>query len=310
MVPNDAMSKEDSILSLGGTPQKDIENRIFTIRGVQVMLDRDLAEVYQTDTRTLKQAVRRNSDRFPDDFMFELTDQDIDSLVSQSVIPSKSYFGGAKPFAFTEQGVSMLASVIRTPVAVETSIRIIRAFVEMSKLIASNATLFLRLDKLELKQTETNQKFEQIFKALESKQLQPDKGIFYDGQVFDAHTFISGLIRNAKISIILIDNYIDDTVFTLFSKRKKGVQVTFYTKNISKQLKLDAQKYNTQYTPIDIKELKATHDRFLIIDESERRPTELYHIGASLKDLGKKWFAFSKMDAEAITMLNLLKNIS
>ncbi len=310
MVPNDAMSKEDSILSLGGTPQKDIENRIFTIRGVQVMLDRDLAEVYQTDTRTLKQAVRRNSDRFPDDFMFELTDQDIDSLVSQSVIPSKSYFGGAKPFAFTEQGVSMLASVIRTPIAVETSIRIIRAFVEMSKLIASNATLFLRLDKLELKQTETNQKFEQIFKALESKQLQPDKGIFYDGQVFDAHTFIYSLIRNAKISIILIDNYIDDTVFTLFSKRKKGVQVTFYTKNISKQLKLDAQKYNTQYTPIDIKELKAAHDRFLIIDESERRPTELYHIGASLKDLGKKWFAFSKMDTEAITMLNLLKNLA
>lgn len=271
MVPHDAMSKEDNILPLGGTPQKDIENRIFTIRSVQVMLDRDLAEVYQTDTRTLKQAVRRNADRFPDDFMLELTDQDIDSLVSQSVIPSKSYFGGAKPFAFTEQaecrpGVSMLASVIRTPVAVETSIRIIRAFVEMRKMIASNAALFLRLDRLELKQTEADQKFEQIFKALESKQLQPDKGIFYDGQVFDAHTFISGLIRDAKTSIILIDNYIDDTVFTLFSKRKKGVQVTFYTKNISKQLKLDAQKYNTQYTPIDIKELKAAHDRFLIID--------------------------------------------
>lgn len=294
------MSKENSIL-----PQKDIENRIFTIRGVQVMLDRDLAELYQTDTRTLKQAVRRNSDRFPDDFMFELTDHDIDSLVSQSVIPSKSYFGGAKPFAFTEQGVSMLASVIRTPIAVETSIRIIRAFVEMRKMIASNAALFLRLDRLELKQTEADQKFEQIFKALESKQIQPDKGIFYDGQVFDAHTFISGLIRQAKTSIILIDNYIDDTVFTLFTKRKKGVQVTFYTKNISKQLELDAQKYSTQYTPIVIKEFKAAHDRFLIIDE-----TELYHIGASLKDLGKKWFAFSKMDAEAITILNLLKNKS
>lgn len=141
-----------------------------------------------------------------------------------------------------------------------------------------------------------------MFKALESKQVQPDKGIFFDGQIFDAYTFVADIIRQAKKSIILIDNYIDDTVFTLFTKRKKGVTVTFYTRKITKQLKLDAEKHNAQYPPVKLKELKAAHDRFLIIDK-----TDLYHIGASLKDLGKKWFAFSKMDRKAYDVLKKLE---
>ena len=177
-----------------------------------------------------------------------------------------------------------------------------QAFVEMRKMVLGNAALFQRLDKVELKQIEADQKFEQVFKALESRQPQPDKGIFYDGQVFDAWTFVSDIIRSANQSIILIDNYIDDTVFTLFGKRKPGVQVTFYTKTITKQLQLDAQKHNTQYEPIEVKQMVDAHDRFLIIDE-----TTLYHIGASLKDLGKKWFAFSKMDTEIANLLNILK---
>jgi len=283
-------------------PVENIHNRIFTIHGIQVMLDRDLAQLYRTDTRTLKQAVKRNIERFPADFMFELLDSDIDNMVSQVVIPSKSYFGGAKPFAFTEQGVAMLSAVIRTPIAIDISLQIIRAFVEMRKLMTENAVLFQRLDRMEFKQLETDQKFEQVFKALESHQPQPDKGIFYDGQVFDAWTFVSDIIRSANQSIILIDNYIDDTVFTLFGKRKPNVQVTFYTKTISKQLLLDAQKHNAQYEPIEVKQMAAAHDRFLIIDD-----TELYHLGASLKDLGKKWFAFSKMDSGVGNMLNLLK---
>jgi hypothetical protein len=168
--------------------------------------------------------------------------------------------------------------------------------------MTENAVLFQRLDRMEFKKLETDQKFEQVFKALESRQPQPDKGIFYDGQVFDAWTFVSDIIRSANQSIILIDNYIDDTVFTLFGKRKPGVPVTFYTKTISKQLHLDAQKHNAQYEPIEVKQMAAAHDRFLIIDE-----TELYHLGASLKDLGKKWFAFSKMDGGVGNMLNLLK---
>lgn len=280
--------------------QKEIENRIVTIRGIQVMMDRDLAEMYQTETRALKQAVKRNSERFPDDFIFTLSEDEIAWMVSQAVIPSKSYFGGAAPFVFTEQGVAMLASVIKTPTAVAISLKIIRAFVEMRKLLLGNAGLFQRLDKVELKQIEADQKFERIFKALESKDL-PEKGIFFDGQVYDAYTFMAGLIRKAEKSIVLIDNYIDDTVFTLFAKREKGVALTCYTKNIGKQLKLDAEKHNSQYPTLILKELTTAHDRFLVIDDRE-----LYHIGASLKDLGKKWFAFSKMDTETVSLLNQL----
>lgn len=170
------------------------------------MLDRDLAEFYQTETRTLKQAVKRNIDRFPSDFMFELTSDDMDFLVSQSVIPSKKYFGGAKSYAFTEQGVSMLSAVIRSPIAVAVSLKIIRALVEMRKFIFANAVLFQRIEHLEVKQLATDNILDNILKAIENKQLPPKQGIFYDGQVFDAYKFISGLIKKAAKSIILIDN--------------------------------------------------------------------------------------------------------
>jgi hypothetical protein len=281
--------------------QKEVENRIFVVRGVQIMIDRDLAELYQTETRTLKQAIKRNLERFPKDFMFELSENEIGYLVSQFVIPSKSHFGGAKPYAFTEQGVAMLSSVLKTPAAVSISLRIIRVFVEMRKIITHNAALFQRLDKVEFKQIEADQKFEKIFKALERKDL-PEKGVFFDGQVYDAYIFVANLIRKAEKSLTLVDSYIDDTILTLFTKRAKNVTVIFYTKTISKQLQLDLAKHNAQYDPITVVELADAHDRFLIIDDKE-----LYHIGASLKDLGKKWFAFSKMDAETVNLLNKLK---
>ena len=178
------------------------------------------------------------------------------------------------------------------------------AFVEMRKMLMSNASLFYRLVKIELKQLEANQKFEEIFKALESDKLQSDKGIFYNGQIFDAYNFVSDIIRNAKTSIILLDNYVDDTVLTLLSKRNTNVTATIYTKNISNQLRLDLQRYNSQYPRIEIEILSDAHDRFLIIDD-----TELYHIGASLKDLGKKWFAFSRMDIEVGRMLQILNQL-
>lgn len=235
--------------------------------------------------------------------MFELSNDDIDFLVSQSVIPSKSYFGGAKPFAFTEHGVSMLASVIKTPIAVEISLQIIRAFIEMRKFITNNAAIFQRLEKIEIKQLSTEQKLEQVFSALEDKNLKPKQGIFYNGQIFDAYTFVTNLIRTAKESITLIDNYVDDTVLTLLTKRNKDVTATIYTSKITKQLALDLQKHNSQYPIIEIKEFKNSHDRFMILDEKI-----IYHIGASLKDLGKKWFAFSKMNMENLEMLKRLKN--
>jgi hypothetical protein len=172
----------------------------------------------------------------------------------------------------------------------------------MRKQIASNQLLFQKMDRIELKQIESDQKFEQIFKALESKNPTPSQGIFYDGQVFDAHHFVSDLIRKAEKSIILLDNYIDDSVLTLLAKRREGVKCTICTKSISKQLKLDLDKFNSQYPPIDLFQFEKSHDRFLILDKKE-----IYHIGASIKDLGKKWFAFSKMEAENLSFMENLK---
>ena len=294
----------------------EIENRIFTIRGVQVMLDSHLAEMYQVETKILNRAVKRNEDRFPESFRFQLTNIEYENLRFQFGTSSEDSLrfqigtlnkGRGQhrkyiPYVFTEQGVAMLSAVLHSETAVKVSIRIMEAFVEMRKLVLGNAALFQRLDRIEFKQLESDHKFEQVFKALESREQLPEKGIFYDGQVFDAWIFISDLIRGAKRSLILIDNYVDDTVLNLFTKRDKGVTATILTKNISKLLATDLRKYNTQYEPITLKEFTAAHDRFLIIDE-----TELYHLGASLKDLGKKWFAFSKMDAQTPEMLNLLK---
>ncbi|MCP1996106.1 ORF6N domain-containing protein [Flavobacterium sp. HSC-61S13] len=282
--------------------QKEIENLIYTIRGKQVMLDSDLASLYQVETKNLNKAVKRNIERFPASFCFQLSKEEVENLRFQIGTSSLSY-GGRRyfPYVFTEQGVAMASAILRSAIAVKVSVEIMEAFVEMRHLLISNASLFHRLDKIELKQLEADQKFEAIFKALEKDKLHSDKGVFYDGQIFDAYTFVSNIIRNAKISIILIDNYVDDTVLTLLGKRIHKVTATIYTKSISNQLRLDLQRYNSQYPPIEIEIFSDAHDRFIIIDG-----TELYHIGASLKDLGKKWFAFSRMDLEVAKMLKIL----
>lgn len=281
--------------------QKEIENQIFTIRGTQVMVDRDLAKMYGVETKVLNQSVKRNFERFPEAFRFQLNQTETDELVTNCDRFESLKHSSSLPFAFTEQGVAMLSAVLRSETAIKVSIQIMSAFVEMRKLMLGNAALFQRIDKVEHKQLEADQKFEQIFRALESKERLPEKGLFFDGQLFDAWQFVSDLIRKAQSSIVLIDNFVDDTVLSLFIKRRVGVTVTIYTKNISKQLKVDLEKYNSQYGPIALNEISNTHDRFLIIDN-----TELYHIGASIKDLGKKWFAFSRMDTETLNMLGSL----
>ncbi len=283
-------------------PSISIKNKIYTIRGLQVMLDNDLAELYGVKTKVLNQAVKRNIDRFPDDFIFQLTENERNELVTNCDHLQKLKYSSQLPYAFTEQGVATLSGVLKSKKAIEVNIQIMRAFVSMRKFISNNVQLFQRLDKTEQKLLEHDDKFEQVFNAIESKNIKPQKGIFFDGQIFDSYSFISNLIRNAKKSIILIDNYIDDTVLTLFTKTNKNVNVTIYTKYISTQLKLDLKKYNSQYEPISIKEFTNSHDRFMIIDNKE-----VYHIGASLKDLGKKWFAFSKFDKEAFKLLEKLR---
>ena len=314
-------------------PLNNIQALIHTIRGEQVMLDSDLAEIYGVETKVFNQAVKRNIERFPKAFRFQLTEEEYDSLKtrlegsssdeglrsqnatsrdagalrSQIVTLDKGGRGKHRkylPYAFTEQGVSMLSAVLRSETAVKVSIQIIHAFVEMRRFLQANASVFARMDSMEKRQfaleSKTMENFEKVFQALEAAEP-PKQGIFYNGQVHDAHTFVSELIRTAKKSLVLIDNYIDDSVLTLLTKRKKGVTASIYTQSISKQLTLDLDKHNAQYPPIEIHTFKDAHDRFLILDERD-----IYHIGASLKDLGKKWFAFSKFETGAVAMLDKL----
>jgi hypothetical protein len=283
----------------------NIKNRIYTIRNTQVMIDRDLAELYQVPVKALNQAVKRNIERFPESFCFQLNLKEKDELVTNCDHLKTLKYSSNLPYVFTEQGVSMLSGVLKSETAIKVSIQIITAFVSMRKFILKNAEIFCRLDYVERKQIEfeskTEQNFEKVFNAIEDKSFQRKQGIFFDGQIFDAYHFVSDIIRTAQSSIVLIDNYVDDSILTLFTKRNKCVNVIIYTKEISKQLSLDLEKHNLQYLPIEIREFKKSHDRFLIIDNKE-----IYHFGASLKDLGKKWFAFQKFDKESVIVLQKL----
>lgn len=292
------MKMEDNHLALSAD---GIRNRIHTIRGMQVMLDSDLAELYNVKTRRLREQAKRNKKRFPLDFMFQLTNSEVDAMVSQNATPSKMYLGGHRPYAFTEQGVAGLSGVLTNDKAIKVNIQIMRAFVAMRRFISANAQMFQRLDFVETKQVEHDKQINEIFDAIQSKGIKPEKGIFFEGQIFDAHKLVSDIIRSAENSIILIDNYIDDSVLTLLGKRNKNVQAIIFTRGVSRQLSLDIEKHNAQYPLIEIKELRQYHDRFLIIDNKD-----VYHFGASLKDLGRKCFAFSKFNKEALELVNKL----
>ena len=292
------MTKKGTDIAL---TQQVIESKIFTIRNVQVVLDKDLASFYEVKPIRLREQVKRNANRFPDDFVFRLSEDEVEMLVSQNAIPSKKSLGGYLPYVFTEQGVAAVSAVLKSEKAAEVSIMIMRAFVAMRKFILQNAQLFERLYRIELKQLDTDRKINEIFKKLEKNYPRYDKGIFFNGQVFDAWVFVSDLIKSAKSSLILIDNYVDETVLSLFTKKKKGVALDIYTKHISRALKEDAKKFNMQYGGLTLHKFDISHDRFLLIDK-----TEVFHIGASLKDLGKKWFAFSKMDKDSLVIIKKL----
>jgi hypothetical protein len=283
-----------------------IAEKIYQIRGVQVMLDKDIAALYEVKPIRLREQVRRNIGRFPEDFMFQLTDSEVDFMVSQNAIPSRKYLGGSLPYVFTEQGVASLSGVLKSAKASEVHVTIMRAFVEMRRFIQNNVQIFSRLDAMERRQivfeSDTDKKFEQVFNALDAGKEPPTQGVFFDGQIFDAYSFVSKLIRKAKVSIVLIDNYVDDSVLTLLSKRRKNVSARIYCKRITKQLRLDLEKHNEQYPTVELVSFDVAHDRFLILDE-----TTVYHIGASLKDLGKKWFAFSKIEKDALKVIDQLK---
>ncbi len=289
---------------------QSIQNKIYTIRDIQVMIDNDLALLYGVETKVFNQAVKRNIERFPEKFRFQLTENEFEnlrsqivtsSLVSQNAIPNH---GGRRylPYVFTEQGVSMLSAVLRSQTAIEVSIKIIDTFVNMRKFISANANMFGRFERIEQRLSLHDEKFNKIFDAIEEKGIPQKQHIFYDGQIFDAYLFVSDIIKSAKKSIKLIDNYVDESTLVLFTKRDANVGMKIYTKTISKQLQLDLQKHNAQYPTIEIATFDLSHDRFMIIDDKI-----VYHFGASLKDLGKKWFAVSKMDIDSFELIGRVK---
>lgn len=286
------MKDENTLIHIDET---GITNLIYTIRGKQVMLDSDLASLYQVTTKRLNEQVSRNKNRFPAEFMFRLTKEEYENLRSQFATSSEDYAHGGRrymPYAFTEQGIAMLSAVLKSDIAVEVSIRIMNSFVEMRKFLFSNQQLFSRLDRVELKQLETDKKLEEVFNYIASNTEVKQK-IFFDGQIYDAFSFIADLIGKAQSKLILIDNYVDVNTLNILCKKRSGVDVLIATSGKGSLTTKDINKFNFQYPSLSVKKTADFHDRFLIIDDKEG-----YFIGASIKDAGKKSFAITRIEDE------------
>ena len=288
---------------------KDIKSLIYVVRGQQVMLDSDLAMIYQVETKVFNQAVSRNIERFPENFRFQLTKEEFDTLRSQ--IATSDGRGGRRyrPDMFTEQGIAMLSGVLRSDVAVQASIRIMNTFVEMRRFIANHALLFEKVSDIELKQLEyqknTDEKFDKVFRYIEDH-AESEQKIFFDGQIYDAFSLITSIIRKAQKEIILIDGYVDVDTLNILAKKNAGVDVKIYTYASAQLTNRDAAKFNAQYPTLTVKKTKVFHDRFIILDGGTA-----YHIGASIKDAGKKCFAISLIDDPGVVtdLLNRLKTV-
>ena len=280
-----------------------IRSRIFTIRGIQVMLAPDLADLYQVETRVFNQSVKRNTKRFPDNFRFQLTKDELDEVITNCDNPDRLRFSPQAPFAFTEQGIAMLSGVLNSDVAVQVSIRIMNTFVSMRKTLASIAPLLSRIEaterrqlKLEDSQVKNEERFKLILDAMQDKKFLPQK-VFFDGQVYDAFEQMKKFVRMAKKELIIIDPYFADSVLPLIAQKRKDVEVLVVKNSRSKLLHdVDIAQFNTQYAnSLAVKVSDRFHDRFLVIDKAT-----LIHVGASLNHLGKKCFAFSSLDKSNI----------
>lgn len=282
----------------------EIKNMIYNIRGKQVMLDSDLASLYQVETKVFNQAVKRNIKRFPEFFRFQLTEKEFNNLRSQSVTSSSNTHGGRRymPYVFTEQGIAMLSAVLKSDIAIEMSIKIINSFVEMRNLLMFSQELYSRLDRVELKQLETDKKLEEVFTHIAGNKEVKQK-IFFNGQIYDAFSFLVSIIKKANREIILIDNYIDIYTLNILCKKNSNVKVKIYTAGKGNLTTKDIEKFNEQYKNLTVKTNKDFHDRFLILDSNE-----VYHIGASVKDAGKKNFGVTKIEENCFKE-NLLSKI-
>ncbi|WP_071705932.1 ORF6N domain-containing protein [Murdochiella vaginalis] len=272
----------------------EIQNMIYSVRGKQVMLDSDLAQLYHVETKVFNQAVKRNINRFPEHFRFQLTESEFKNLRSQIVTSREndSTHGGRRymPYVFTEQGIAMLSAVLKSDIAVDVSIKIMDVFVKMRNFLLSNREMFARLDRVELKQLETDKKLEEVFNYIATN-TEVQQNIFFDGQIYDAFSFIVELIGKAKKEIVLIDNYVDINTLNILCKKNKGVDIIIATAGKGNLSIKDINKFNAQYPKLSVKTTTDFHERFLIIDK-----TEVYHIGASIKDAGKKSFGITKIE--------------
>lgn len=274
--------------------RQHIQEMIYTVRDKQVMLDSDLARLYQVETKVLNQAVKRNIQRFPERFRFQLTDSEKYELVTNCDRFNTLKHSSSNPYAFTEQGIAMLSAVLKSDIAVEVSIKIMDSFIEMRKFLLSNRELFSRLDRVELKQLVTDKKLEEIFNYL-SSQAEVKQNIFFNGQIYDAFKFIVDLIKKAKKEIILIDNYVNLDTLNLLCKKNDGVHIIIVGAEKKKPSDNDIEKFNAQYPKLTFKHTSDFHDRFLILDAKC-----VYHIGSSIKDAGKKTFGMSKIEDESL----------
>ena len=291
-------------LDISNNNIENIKNLIYTIRGKQVMLDSDVAMLYHYETKKINQTVKRNIERFPEKFCFQLTENELEDMWSQFVTASKmldNKFRNKKylPYAFTEQGIAMLSGLLRNQIAVQVSINIMDAFVEMRKFIASNGQVFKEINTIKGKLLEQDarllshdEKFDLVFDELQKgKKEEFKQKVFFDGQIYDSYSLIIDIIKTAKNKILIIDNYIDDSILKMLAKKNKDAEVVILTSQNSNIKKLDIQKFNKQYPTLKLAYTNKFHDRFMIIDNKD-----LYHIGASLKDLGKKCFAISRIE--------------
>ena len=292
------------------TPQIKIEDKIMVIRGQHVMIDRDLAELYGVETRSLNQAVKRNIERFPERFMFQLTKEEMFSIEScsrsQFVILNEKKGRGSNikylPYVFTEHGIAMLASVLKSERAVQISIKIIDVFIALRHFLQNNSEIFTEIKYLKKHAVESDKRIDELFDKMDRYKIEYRQGIFFKGQIFDAYAKFESFIAEAETEIILIDNYVDLSVLERLTKKRKDVKVTIYTHPKTEISALDIQKFNEQYPQVTLKYTENIHDRFLIIDNKI-----LYHIGASLKDLAKKCFGFEIMDSSWIA--EILQNL-
>ena len=274
---------------------KEIQSMIYTFRGSQVMLDSDLAMLYQVETIYLNRQRNRNAERFPEDFCFQLSKEEYEILRCQNVTSKNENGSGGRrylPYVFTEQGIAMLSSVLKSEVAAKASINIMRAFVEMRKFLISNNEMFDRLDRVELKQLETDKKLEEVFDYIATTKEVKQK-IFFNGQIYDAFSLMVEIVEKAEKELILIDNYVDVNTLNILSKKRKQVDVMIVTSGKGNLTKKDVTKFNSQYPKLTVKINEDFHDRFIIIDR-----TEVYHVGASIKDAGKKSFGITKLEEQ------------